>query len=340
MKKKGLLLLIGLIVIFVLSACGTKSQEEVVKDLNKQLNELKSYKMNAKMTLLMGKEPREYDVEVWHKDPTFYRVNLKNAKKEQNQMILRNDEGVFVLTPALNKSYRFQSEWPQNSSLAYLYESLLKDIVEDKTAKLKMTNEHYVFETKTRYQKNKMLSVQEITIDKKKLTPVSVKVMDPDRNPLVKVVFSKINLDASFDKNAFDTQKNMARAQIDVPATAEPSDEEFATQYPSADIPGVSLKKEKEFNTNDKRTVVLTYGGDGKSFTLIEEQAKAVPTLMALPSSIEGEPVDLGFTIGALTNKTLTWTYDGVEFMLASQDLTPEELAMVARSVQGNQAVK
>ena len=53
-------------------------------------------------------------------------------QKDQSQIILRNEEGVFVLTPALNKSFRFQSDWPQNSSQAYLYESLVRDILQDK----------------------------------------------------------------------------------------------------------------------------------------------------------------------------------------------------------------
>src|SRR5690606_19116297 len=140
--------------------------------------ELKGYKANAKMTLQMGTDPQTYDIEVWHKDPSYYRVNLKNAQKDQSQMILRNDDGVFVLTPALNKSFRFQSDWPKNSSQAYLYESLVKDILEDNEAKFSATKEHYVFETKTRYQNNQMLPTQEITLNKSDLSPVSVKVMD------------------------------------------------------------------------------------------------------------------------------------------------------------------
>ena len=174
MKKRLFILMIGLVTILVLSACGAKSQEDVVSALNKKQEELSGYKVKATMTLQMGTDPHEYQVEIWHKDPEFYRVNLENATKDQNQMILRNEEGVFVLTPALNKSFKFQSDWPQNSSQAYLYESLIKDITEDKEAKFKESKEHYVFETQTRYQNNKMLPYQEITLNKKDLSPVSV----------------------------------------------------------------------------------------------------------------------------------------------------------------------
>lgn len=334
MKKRLMMLLTGLLVIFVLSACGSKSQDEVVKELNGKIGDLSGYKANAKMTLKMGTDSQVYDVEIWHKDPTFYRVNLKNAKKDQSQMILRNDDGVFVLTPALNKSFRFQSDWPQNSSQAYLYESLIKDIIEDKEAKFTTTKDHYVFETKTRYQNNKMLPTQEIKINKKDLTPATVKIMDVDRNTLVTVEFSKVTLDASFDKDDFEMKKNMTRAQLGLPAMAEAEDKAFSVMYPLAEIPGVTLKQEKSMDTEDGKRVVLTYDGE-KSFTLVQEKSEVMPAT-ASPTYMKGELVDLGFTIGAMSDQSITWSYGGVDYMVASKDLSQEEMVMVARSVQGD----
>jgi outer membrane lipoprotein-sorting protein len=331
MKKKLLLLLAGLMVILALTACGSKSQEDVVKELNSKVEEMKGYKAEAKMTLQMGTEPQVYDVQIWHKEPHYYRVNLKNEKKDQSQMILRNDEGVFVLTPALNKSFRFQSEWPQNSSQAYLYESLVKDIMEDKEAKFSATKDHYVFETKTRYQNNRMLPLQEITLNKKDLSPVSVKVMDSDRKALVTVTFSDVTFNASFDKNDFDMQKNMTGAQLEVPVMADLNNKEFSVKYPSADIPGVRLADEKVVKTEDGKRVVLTYDGE-KSYTLIQEKAKVMPAI-ASATYVKGEPVDLGFTIGALSENMVTWTHEGVDYTIASNELSPEELVTVARSV-------
>ncbi|WP_374722288.1 LolA family protein [Peribacillus tepidiphilus] len=330
--KKLLVVFAGLMLILALSACGQKSQADVVKALNEKLTELKGYKADAKMTLKMGSEPQVYDVEVWHKDPDYYRVNLKNEKKDQSQMILRNKEGVFVLTPALNKSFRFQSEWPKNSSQAYLYESLVKDIIDDKSASFKATDKHYVFETKTRYQNNKMLPYQEITINKKDLAPISVKVMDPDKNTLVTVEFSNVKFNATFKKDAFDMKKNMTGAQLEVPVMAEVKDEGFSVKYPALELEGVSLTEEKEIETENGKRFVLTYDGK-KSYTLIQEKAEVVQTTLA-PTNVIGNPVDLGFTVGAMTANTVSWTYEGVEYTLASQELSPEEMIEVARSVQ------
>ncbi|WP_456276984.1 LolA family protein [Bacillus sp. AK128] len=338
MRKKLGFVLLAMLVLLALAGCGEKSQADVVKALGTKMEEISGYKATAKMTLQTGTEEQVYEVDIWHSKPHYYKVDLKNVQKDQSQMILRNDEGVFVLTPALNKSFRFQSDWPLNSSQAYLYESLVKDILGDKEAVFTATGDHYVFETKTNYKNSKAIPVQEITLNKKDLTPVMVKVMDPDRNPLLQVEFSSVELNASFDEGAFDMNRNMTAAQIDVPTMAgQEQNTPFEVLYPF-DLPeGVKLIGEKEIETEEGKRLILTYGGEGKSFTLIQERASVAT--VTTTSMVSGEPVDLGFTVGALTENSLTWSHNGVEFMIASNDLTQEELMMVAGSVQG-QSIK
>jgi outer membrane lipoprotein-sorting protein len=338
LKKSLVLLLVGLLTVLVLAGCGEKSQSDVVQVLEKKIEEMSGYKAKGKMTLQTGSEPQEYEIEIWHKGPTYYRVNLKNSQKEQSQMILRNDEGVFVLTPALNKSFRFQSDWPQNSSQAYLYESLVADILKDTEAKFKVGEDNYVFETKTNYQNNRMLPTQEITFNKKDLSPSVVKVMDTDRNPLVVVEFSSFEFNASFDDNSFDVEKNMSSAQIEVPTMAKGDREPFAVKYPLEQPNGVKLVKETEVDTENGKRVILTFDGK-KSFTLIQESAEiATPASASTSTYVNGHPADLGFTIGAMSESILTWSHDGVDYMLASEDLTEDEMLMVAKSVQGQAA--
>ncbi|MEK3889607.1 LolA family protein [Bacillus sp. FSL K6-3431] len=332
--RKGIWLVWALLTaIVVLSACGTKSQEDVTKGLTKKAGDIKGYKATAQMTLTVGEEPQSYEIDVWHNKPGDYRVLLKNEKKDQSQMILRNKSGVYVLTPALNKSYRFQSEWPQNSSQAYLYESLVTDIMEDKGAKFTATKEHYVFETKTRYQNNKMLPSQEITFQKDSLEPVSVKVMDTDHNAVITVQFSKVDFNAKFDKNAFETKKNMTSAQLELPVIASNNDSEFIVKYPMAEIPGTTQLEEKRMDTADGSRVLLTYSGD-KSFTLVQEKATVLPSTSMQVVESNGEMVDLGFAIGAMTEQSISWSENGVDYLLASTNLTPEEMITVAKSVQ------
>lgn len=86
--------------------------------------------------------------------------------------------------------------------------------------------------------------------------------------------------------------------------------------------------------TDSGKRAILTYTGSKKSFTLIQEKAKVAEASSAI--SVAGV-VDLGFTIGALTKDSLTWSHNGVEYMLVSKGLEPEELLMVARSVTEKQ---
>ncbi len=336
MKKTFIPMVLSVLLVLSLAACGEKSQEDVMSSLDEKLNEMSSYKADAKMTLETGKDPQIYEVEIWYKKPSYYRVLLKNAEKDQSQMILRNDDGVFVLTPALNKSFRFQSEWPENSSQPYLFESLARDILNDPESAFTAKDSDFVFETKTNYQNNKMLPRQEITLNKKNLAPRSVKVMDQDGNALVKVEYSKFDWDADFDKNAFDMDRNMTSEQIDMPTMAEPKADSFEVLYPVNKPEGVKLVEEKEMKTENGKRVVLTFGGE-KSFTMIEETASASES--AAPVMMDGEPAQLHNAVAAVTDTSITWTDEGVDYYLVSNDLTKEEMLDIARSVQG-QAIK
>ena len=59
---------------------------------------------------------------------------MTNKSNNHEQIILKNKEGLYVITPSLNKSYKFESTWPDNSSQAYILSSIIKDIKDDKNA--------------------------------------------------------------------------------------------------------------------------------------------------------------------------------------------------------------
>ncbi|MGM9985760.1 MAG: outer membrane lipoprotein carrier protein LolA [Bacillaceae bacterium] len=337
MKKRfGIVLVLLLSMLFVLTGCMEKTKEDVVADLGDKVKDLSGYKAHAKLMIKAGIEPQEYDVDVWYSKPDMYRVYLKNVKKDQSQIILRNKEGVFVLTPSLNKSFKFQSNWPKNSSQIYLYESLVNDIVGDTSATFVKKDGKYVFVTKTNYQNSNLLPKQEIVLTED-LKPVSVKLMDADKNTVFLVNFTKVKFDAKFAKNDFDVSKNMADAQkSEVPTATKPT-EALEAQYPTKLPDGVTLQEEKVFVTDKGKRILLTYSG-AKSFTLIQERAKASAVLTTTQEM--GEPIDLGVAIGAKMESGVRWTVDDVDYMLISNDLTLEEVIECVQSMAGPTADK
>ncbi|MUT68643.1 outer membrane lipoprotein-sorting protein [Paenibacillus sp. NEAU-GSW1] len=200
----------ALILVFslILSACGTKDAESVVKELDKTVNSLESYRGIGKMTLNTGQQPLEYAVEVSYQKPNFYRIKLTNTEKDITQIVLRNDDGVFVLTPRLNKVFRFQSDWPQNQGQVYLYQTLVQSILVDNSRQFAVEDDAYVFDVMANYN-NGTLARQKIWLNKSDYKPVHVEVSDANAAVMVDVKFDSFEFGPKFESGAFETEANM-----------------------------------------------------------------------------------------------------------------------------------
>ena len=69
---------------------------------------------------------------------------------------------VIVVTPSLNKSFKFDSVWPENSSQAYLLQNLVEDVKGDSKASLEKTDNGYIIKSTVNYPNNEDLSYQKI----------------------------------------------------------------------------------------------------------------------------------------------------------------------------------
>ena len=175
---KKLCLMFAVILTVLLTACGEMSQQDVVDKLKSNLKDNKSYYATGIMEVNNSGYVYQYGVEVIYQKDNKYKVILNNVTTNNAQIILKNDEGVSILTPALNKEFKFQSDWPLSSSQVYLYQSLITDILNDTEAVFEATDDVYIFETKANYPRNRDLVYQRITFDKKELTPIEVYVVD------------------------------------------------------------------------------------------------------------------------------------------------------------------
>ncbi|WP_341300685.1 outer membrane lipoprotein carrier protein LolA [Lysinibacillus sp. FSL H8-0500] len=338
--------LVLLCTILLLSACGAASQEKVLKKVNDKWAETNGYELNASMEIKSGGEPRNYDVTVWHTKPDFYRVEVMESGKDVSQMIVRNADGVFVVTPTLNKMYKFQSDWPKKNSQAYLIGALAEDLAEDKNLVMKEEEKAYIFEAATRNSYKNSMPHQVIKVDKKTLLPTSVVIMNDVKEEQIRITFKKVKLgvqhaakeyaveqftekDDAKGEQATPTEKDGQQEQEDKEAVgAEVEYEEFQTHYPV--VNWAQLSNEKVVQEAGMERVILTFDGE-KSFTVMQQPVTKESTM--LPVSTSGDPVDLGFTIGAITDTSISWEKDGVAFFVASSKLTREEMVEVATSM-------
>ena len=117
------LLLMG--ICLILCGCGQKSKEDVVNNFKNNIIKSNSYKTAGVMEISNDEEKFVYSIDSYYLKGDYYKVVLVNQTNNHEQILLKNKEDVYVITPSLNKSFKFQSEWPNNSSKAYLLESLI-----------------------------------------------------------------------------------------------------------------------------------------------------------------------------------------------------------------------
>ena len=142
MKKISLLLLLSLL---VLTGCSKNSEQNVLKNMSKDINNSKGYILTGKLEVVNNDDTYNYQVTSAYKKGDYYRISLKNTANDHEQIILKNDEGVYVLTPSLKKSFKFQSDWPYNNSQVYLLQSIIQDIENDNKATMEKDKNNYIF---------------------------------------------------------------------------------------------------------------------------------------------------------------------------------------------------
>ena len=129
--KKIFLFLFAMMVF--LTGCGKHSEKDIVNEISKKIK--KSYMLSGELSITNNDDVYNYDIEVSYKKDNYYKVSMTNMANGHTQVILKNNDGVYVLTPALNKSFKFQSDWPYEHSQIYLLEALINDIKNDKEHK-------------------------------------------------------------------------------------------------------------------------------------------------------------------------------------------------------------
>ena len=326
MKKISLLLLLSLLVI---TGCSKNSEQNVLKNMSKDINNSKGYILTGKLEVVNNDDTYNYQVTSAYKKGDYYRISLKNTANDHEQIILKNDEGVYVLTPSLKKSFKFQSDWPYNNSQVYLLQSVIQDIENDNKASMEKDKNNYIFTSTVNYPNNRNLIKQKVTVDNK-LVLKKVEVLNDNDIPKITLNVKSIDKSPKFGKNYFEIE--------DIMSTFEDTNTKDTRQTSSIDdiiyplvVPeGTKLKSEEKLTKTGGERVILTFEGE-KPFLLVEETAKQEDELTIIPTL--GEPYMFMDTIGALSDNSLTWSSGNMEYYLVSDVMNQEELVEIASSI-------
>ena len=296
--------------------------KKAINEYKKLLEDNTKYSIIGQMDIVSNEELYHYDVKVYYMEGDYYKASLVNKENDHEQIILKNKSGVYVVTPSLNKSFKFQSEWPYNSSQAYILSSLLKDLENDSNVILEEKEDKYILSSSVNYPNNSSLISQKIVFNKE-MSPEEVNVFNKDGVANITFKISKIDFNPDFKEEYFDVESNASEECCkDVSKIDE-------IVYPMYLPTGTKFKSEETIKTKDSERVILTFTGD-KSFILIEEASKAPKDFEV--TSVSGELVFYENVLGTLSDSSLNWTMNGKDYYIIGDNLSNEELLKVASS--------
>ena len=333
MKKK--FLSVALVMTLLLTGCGTLNEEKIKENFIKDSENLKSYYIEGEMSLTNNDDTYKYDVEVSYKKDDNYKVVLTNKSNNYKQIILKNNDGVYVISPSINKSFKFQSTWPNNNSQVYLLGSLVNDIKNDKEATFEQQDNNFILTTKVNYPNNPTYKKQQIILDKNS-TLKKVKVLDEKDVPYIEFIVSNIDKKPTFDDEYFNLEKVAEEYQVNTDNEQNNNEKEETTSlledslFPFYLPTNTSLSNKETIETENGQRMIMTFSGDNP-FILVQETVKASDELTIIPTY--GEPFLLIDTVGSLTDVSYTWTSNGIEYYIASDTMNKQELLQVAKSL-------
>jgi len=333
MKKKILVLLIGVIVL--LSGCSNNNEGKVLKKIKNSIEKHEKYEVKANLELISNDESYNYNVIVNNYKDKYYKVSLINKANNKEQVILKNEDAVYVVTPSLNKSFKFQSSWPNNSSQIYLLESIYNDIKTDENRTFEKTSDGYIFTSSVNFPANSALKKQKVTID----TDYNIKqveVLNKNHVAMMTIVFNKpkgknlseedFSLDKFIEIKEEDDNKKENSTKEEESEVGSLNDIVYPLYLPK----NTKLSHKQTVNTEKGERAILTFAGD-KSFILVEESAMKEEEFTVVPTS--GEPCIFMDAIGTLSDNSVSWTSNNVDYYLTSTVMNQKEMLQVAQSI-------
>lgn len=324
--KKYIALFISLLLL--VTGCGKGDNTNVKDEFIKNIEKRNSYLVKGTMNIISNEDTFSYNITA-AKSKDYYRVNLVNTINNHEQVILKSEDGVYVVTPSLNKSFKFQSEWPDNGSQAYLLNSLVDDIKGDAESKAAKSENGYIITAKVNYPNNANLVNEKIYLDENKNLQ-KVEVLDSSDNIKITVTFTSVDYKPTFNDDYFKLESLIDNECCKNDETTSKSIDEII--YPLYLPTNTYLSSKNTVNTDEGNRVILTFTGESP-FTLIEEVSVPKNEFEIIP--VYGEPLMLSDTLGALSANSLYWTSNKVDFYISSDKLSGTELLTIAESITG-----
>ena len=280
-----------------------------------------------------GEDTRAYTVKVSYEkaDSDLFKVSMYDKACEQEQIIIKNQDGVYVLTPALNQVYKFKGDWPLNGHKPYLYQSMIETI--QGTCDISKLDDGYLIVSTPKFENMPSWERQEMKMTKE-YKPVWVHIYDNNNDVAVKINFVKVEFNPTFSTDYFVVENNMTTARENLSESTSSTIYDLPYYPVNSDVDS-SLKEVSNITVNGTSSVMLTYSGND-NFTIIESLATSYETLTEI--EVNGTLTDVygvcGYYVSNENINKLYFTYNGVSYQIWSDSEDVATLIEVASGME------
>lgn len=320
------LLLTFILFVSVLTVWGCNKPGKKVDDFPEYVSNLDSYKLSGKLYSMFPTGTKESLITVYYQKPDNYRVELDNSTNGDKQIILKNTEGVYILVPSLNKSFKIKSGWPINSSYPYLLQSISKDFVNDEDKVITEDDKNINVEMDVKMFENAAPSKQKVVFSKGSKLPTEVQVYDEKQNLVSRFVFLNFEENVKLEDDLFQKDPTMT-SSVEIYSQLEyVRVNTYPTYYPI----NTELKEEKTIREGTIKTVIMNYHGD-VAYTIVEEFV--FKNELEKIDYVDGDIYVTGDSVAVVNSNNITFVSGGIEYYIASNNLSILEMARMGNSL-------
>ena len=321
-KVKKIYLLLIVLLSFGIVSCGEKKSHENLKDLTEYINSLDSYELKAVLSVKRQDKEVNMDITVDYLSPSFYKVSFINEGKDE-QIVVKNSSGVYVLTPSLNKEFKFDSDWPLNSSHAYILQTIVNDISKDDMATFTIEND--IMQTTAKISKlNSNVTHMKFYYDLVENKPMKTVFLNDNNEEKITVKFNEFIPNKQLKEDVFNN-KLIMEEKTSVEGEQSPQLPIF-TLTVGYIIEGTTLSSQ-EVNED---VAVLCYSGDS-NYTIVAQTAKTYYTSTSIEEYDDVEVMKYGVIL--FNEHGARYYYNGLEVSIYSDVLTKVELINIAEEL-------
>lgn len=329
MKKSILKLCLTLVLLLSLySLTSCKNSEPVENSFPEIVNSLSSYKLTGRLESNFPSGSKECNVTTYYKAPNMYRVELQNPNTTETQVMVKNDSGVYVLVPSVNKTFKVNSSWPANSSYPYLLQSLSNDIVSDNNMISTKEGNNTTIELKAKLFNSDNQTKQKIIFNENNM-PIEVLLYDSNYNLLTRFVITNIEKDINLDSTLFEA--NESQETLNQYYEENPVEFDRLVRYPTYYPEGTSLNEEVITGTSETKLAIMKFTGT-TNYTIIQQFI--VPSEETICEYVNGDIYVMGGVFSFINDNNILFYAEGVQYTIASNEVEVLEMIKMGESLK------